>query len=391
MAGGMDDDSILKLKLHALLGLLASAGWSPAPGCGRCGGSMLASGTVATPQVVASTHGAGPVFQEDFMVPWPAGSTLTVQVVEEGVVTSAVRAEVSLVDMLAGAVTAVTGGSAQPGLNGARGGGGGVFAGQARVGHDHVMLTSGTSAPSSSWRAPTRRSSPKTRGGATSASASQHPGWTSQCPRLQPSEEGPKDLVVPWSCCVFLPFLLAALWSTVLNVVMWLFCPLWKQPQAPTGAAHPPPRFPPFCGTCKLLQGRASMWLPCQLHFAPTPPPPPSPPLKKTQQTITPPAATAQDQRTDDQGGTLCTCGDDSPRSPCAAASVSTVPSASAAAPGAVAGSALQPHAAACPAALLAAAGTPQRWQGPASQASPAARRRAQTPQENLGLGADWV
>ena len=230
MVAGVGDDSILKLRLHALSNF-SKRGLVSTIRMRALRRQQLASGTVATPQVVTTTHGAGPVFQEDFTVPWPAGSTLTVQVVEEGVLTSAVLADAGLVDMLAGAVTAVTGGSAQPGLNGVRGRG---FAGQARVGHDQVMLTSGTSAPSSSWRVPTRRSSPRTRGGATSPSASRDPGWTSQSPQHQQVRRGPRTLLSP---------------GPVVHSSFSAGCPL----------VHCP-------GCCHVA-------FPCQLQFAPASPP----------------------------------------------------------------------------------------------------------------------
>ena len=94
MAGRMADDTILKLKLHYCSGFKGRM-WSGQMKMQAMRRQQLASGHIATPQVVATTTQAAPVFQEEFSIPWPSGSTLSVQVVEVGVLTSTVLAEAS--------------------------------------------------------------------------------------------------------------------------------------------------------------------------------------------------------------------------------------------------------------------------------------------------------
>ena len=184
MVGPMAHDAILKLTLHYYTGFRKRmmVGQMQMRAMRR---QQLASGHIAMPQVVATTTHLAPVFQEEFSIPWPSGSTLTVQVVEVGVLTSAVMAEASLVGILAGAVTLMG-----PGGRGGRPG---------RIGHAHDMPThpaSGTSAPTACGRAPTRTSSSRRRGAATSRSPWQLPQrtGTSQCPQLQPTRSSPRTL-----------------------------------------------------------------------------------------------------------------------------------------------------------------------------------------------------
>ena len=139
-------------------------------------------------------------------------------------------------------------------------------------------------------------------------------------PSAPASEEGPKDLVVPWSCCAFLLFC----WLPY-GPLSWMLSCGYSVHSVAASSTHrcstsSPVALSTSCKAGHQCGSPANLSLPPHLH----------PP------TFTPPVATAQDQGTEDQGGTLCICHDDSPRSSCGAASLSTVPSASAAAPGAL-------------------------------------------------------